>query len=208
MKFSDFMKKIGGSKKKAVVTDYAIAVFNNMTPGFIDSLREVVLTEESLRLYFSSMSFVIIFKSNKTIGEIENVLCRTFENDGSAYLLTPLKETKLFVVGSHNAFMDLNDGNPLKVNITTLKSFFIVLDNLKNQILGELPDDESGPPIIIDAEDHNFSVKIFSGKDETTSETDTVDEILDKINKTGIDSLNQKELEILNKISNKNGKKK
>lgn len=209
MKFSDFIKKIKPKRRliKTKSKDYAIAVFNNMTPSFMDALSDVLLDEQSLRLYFSSMSFIIIFRSDATPEIIEQRLAPVFKNDESAYLLTPLINSKLLIIGEHSRFMNLNDGNPLDISVDTLKQFFSVLDNLRTQIINQLPDDiETSQIIIHNASDINFEEKNTEVEDVPT-DSEVIDSILDKINKTGIDSLDESELYILKKISKKYGKK-
>lgn len=208
MGYSDFIKSILKRReaKKNAPTDYAIAVFNNMTPAFIEALSDILVDREALRLYFSSMSFIIIFRSKASIQTIENMLVRTFENEESAYLLSPIKNSKLLIVGGHSKFMNLDDDNPLNVSTDSLREFFSVLDNLRKQILSQISSETDGTPIIIETSDLGL-VKNQDIESPRLSDAEIIDGILDKINKTGIESLDKNELFVLNKISKRHGKK-
>lgn len=198
--FSPSKKK--SKEKKDGPTEYAMAIFNNMDPELIDILGLIVSEPDAIRVYFSSMSCLIVFKSTIDLDTLYLMVEAVAKDPMAAYMITRVDDAKLLYGSMYKRFMVLGDDNPANASISTLREFFMVISDLKNKITTQLEKSQTeGGAMIIDLD------SIQTPKKREKTDTEIMDGLLDKINKLGMGSLDQEELEQLQNIS-KNGKKK
>lgn len=179
------------------VMDYYLCVHGTVSGKILDAVALVVTSEDDIRIYFNGMSYVLLFSSNFDLDDISKLLDRVFNEDNSAYVLSMSDKTRVKFLGAAGEYMNLKRTDvPLTVN--TVREFLNAMDELKNR-LSEMADNHDGIAVI------NLDTEI---QHDEPNESERMDAILDKINKTGMSSLNKEECDFLTKMSTRNGKKK
>lgn len=178
--------------------EYLLLVFaqHDKQEDFVKTLAEEIVTivdSEDIKYYFGPESSIFVFKSKAEYKEVSQFFSLVLGSSGIVYFLTI--NNPEFVsywlasdIKKHLFNIDEKDETTPEEKNEVQKFFFghLETENYKCEVNPELFDED-------------FDDEIFTLKNK--KKVVTLDELLDKINELGIQSLSEKEIEILNSYS-------
>jgi len=165
---------------------------------FVDMVSKDVSVMSDLgdvRYYYGSDCIILTFYCSESIESIDSFLTLLYGSTDLIYMLFPYDKDKMSVkmddeTKKHLFDIDISDEKTEKLSELE-KRIINLLSGGKEETLSELEQCE---------ESDDFETEILKMKEKTEP---SLDELLDKINEKGILSLTEKEVNLLNKYSNK-----